>query len=840
MKRDSTGRGCRRRARAVAVAAVAAAAVAAVMAAGGLSPAGPARRAGPAGSAGLAGPARPAGSAAPAGPTGPAGSVGLAGATGPAGPARPARHDAAAGRSAPLDVLLVTIDTLRADATGFGGRRPSPTPLLDRLAAGGRVFTGAHAHNVVTLPSHTNILTGLYPYQHGVRDNQGFRVPAGLPTLATVLHDAGYSTGAFVGAYPLDSIFGLNRGFDVYDDHYPKGSHPDEFLFAERKGDKVVAPALAWWQRQRGRHRFMWVHLFDPHAPYEPAEPYASRFPGNPYLGEVAAADAYLAPLLEPFVAGAEAPALIVVTGDHGESLGEHGELTHGLFAYEATLHVPLVIWGPGVTPGRDGRPARHVDIFPTVLEAAGLTGARAPAAPAGLARPGRSLLAPPPAGGTGGGRGGGGGGSAGAGGAPGAAGGADIGAMARPAESCYFEALSATFNRGWAPLRGILRQGRKAIALPLPELYDLSRDPGEARNLAAADRQLARALLARLPRESAWPPPAGGAAAAGAARRQPTAAEAANLRSLGYAGGSAPAKPSYGPEDDPKRLIGLDRQIHSVVDAYQRGRPAAAAALARKLVAERPAMPVAHSLLAEALLQSGDKQAALAVMREARRRGAASDDLLCQLGLTLSELGRPEEGIEVLRPLAARGVPQFLEALAQALSDAGRQQEAADALQRALAIEPDDAAAYEEQAMVELRRERWTAARASSERALRLNEGLPRAWNDLGVALYRLGEPAGALDAWQRAVDLDGSLLDALWNLGTNAAGHGRPEQARRALARFLEAAPAKDYQADREQARRLLRQLEGAAPPPGLPALPGPTGPTGAPGPTGSGGPR
>jgi arylsulfatase A-like enzyme/Flp pilus assembly protein TadD len=696
---------------------------------------------------------------------------------------RPAGAGSPVAAAPPLDLLLITIDTLRADAPGFGGRRPSPTPLLDRLAAGGRVFTEAHAHNVVTLPSHTNILTGLYPFQHGVRDNEGFRVPAGVPTLATVLHAAGYATGAFVGAYPLDSWFGLNRGFDVYDDHYPKGSRPDQFLFAERKGDKVVAPALAWWRQQRGRRRFMWVHLFDPHAPYEPAEPYASRFPANPYLGEVAAADGYLAPLLEPFLAGAETPTLIVVTGDHGESLGEHGEETHGLYAYEATLHVPLLVWGPGVRPGRDGRPARHVDIFPTLLEAAGLGGARAPAAAPGMARPGRSLLP-----------------AAGAAGAPGAA-----------AETSYFEALSATFNRGWAPLRGVLRQGHKLIALPLPELYDLPHDPGEVHNLVTSDRQLARLLLARLPRESgAGSTPIG----ASGARREPTAIESANLRSLGYAGGSAPIKASYGPEDDPKRLIGMDRQIHQVIDLYQRRRPGDAAALARQLVAARPAMPLGHSLLAEALLQSGRKKEALAAMREAQRRGVASDDLLCQLGLTLAELGRAEEGVEVLRPLADRGGPQFLEALAQALSDAGRQQEAAEALRRALAIAPDDAAAYEEQGMVELRRERWGAARASCERALKLNDQLPRAWNDLGVALYKLGEPAAALDAWQRAVDLDGSLLDALWNLGTNAAGQGRPEQARRALARFLELAPAKDYQADREKARGFLRRLEAAAP--------------------------
>jgi arylsulfatase A-like enzyme/Flp pilus assembly protein TadD len=690
---------------------------------------------------------------------------------GPAGQTAPRAAGAASGRPAPLDVLLVTIDTLRADAPGFGGHRPSPTPLLDRLAAGGRVFTNAHAHNVVTLPSHTNILTGLYPYQHGVRDNEGFRVPAGVPTLATVLRAAGYATGAFVGAYPLDSQFGLNRGFDVYDDHYPKGGNADQFLFAERKGDKVVAPALAWWRQQHGRRRFMWVHLFDPHAPYEPAEPYASRFPGNPYLGEVAAADGYLTPLLSPFLAGNEAPALIVVTGDHGESLGEHGEETHGLFAYESTLHVPLLLWGPGVRPGRDDRPARHVDIFPTVLEAAGLTGARAPATAPGLERPGRSLLQAP------------------------------------AGDTSYFEALSATFNRGWAPLRGVLRQGHKAIALPLAELYDLPHDPGEKDNLVDRDRQLARALLARLPRESAWPP-------AVAARRQPAAAETANLRSLGYAGGAAPVRQSYGPNDDPKRLIALDRQIHTVIDLYQRGRPAAAAALAGQLVAARPEMPVGHSLLAQALLQSGSKTEALAAMREARRRGAADDNLLCQLGLTLAELGRPEEGVEVLRPLAARGRPQFLDALAQALSDAGRQEEAAGELRKALATEPDDAAAYEELGMVELRRERWAAARDSCEQALKLNDRLPRAWNDLGVALYKLGRPAAALDAWQHAVDLDGAMLDALWNLGVNAAdaaGQGRAEQARRALARFLELAPEKDYQAERERARRLLRGLGG-----------------------------
>ncbi|HVT17387.1 MAG TPA: sulfatase-like hydrolase/transferase [Thermoanaerobaculia bacterium] len=710
----------------------------------------------------------------------------------PPGAAR-ARSEPAAAADAHrgLDVLLITIDTLRADAPGFGGNTRGTTPVLDRLAARGRVFTNAHAHNVVTLPSHTNILTGLYPYQHGVRDNSGFRLPPSIPTLATVLHGAGYSTGAFVGAYPLDSQFGLGRGFDVYDDHYPKGSKPTEFVLPERRGDKVVALALAWWRERRGKRRFMWVHLFDPHAPYTPPEPFASRFADNPYLGEVAAADSYLAPLLDPFLAGQEPPALVVVTADHGESLGEHGELTHGLFAYEATLHVPLLLWGPGVAPGRDGAPVRHVDIFPTVLDAAGIAGVAAPlsgkAAPE-LARPGRSLLPARPEG----------------------AGARTGGGTAAPS---YFEALSANLNRGWAPLRGVVRGGAKLIALPLPELYELPRDPGETRNLIGSERDLARSLRTLLPSEQAHPLAHSAVAGTQEAERL--------LRSLGYlsargsdtgsgaGSGTAPGRGGYGPQDDPKNLIGLDRLMHQAIDLYSRGRVDEAVAVARRIVEARPAMPLGHTLLAQALLQGEHKDEALAVMRQAREKGVATDDLLRQLGLTLAETGRAEEALQVLRPLAGGGEPSSLNALALALSDAGRQQEATAVLDQVLKADPGNPTAYEQQALVALRLGRWAEARQRAERALQLNAELPLAWNDLGVALFQLHEPAAALDAWQRAVDLDPRLIDALWNLGTKGAEQGRREQARRALARFIELAPAERYRDDLRKARELLRQL-------------------------------
>ncbi|MEA2562012.1 MAG: hypothetical protein QOH06_3516 [Acidobacteriota bacterium] len=663
---------------------------------------------------------------------------------------------AAAPARRPPDILLITIDTLRADALGFAGNSRVQTPVLDRLAAQGRVFTNAHAHNVVTLPSHTNILTGLYPFQHGVRENSGFRLSGDVPTLATVLRGAGYATAAFVGAYPLDSEFGLDRGFEVYDDRTTRGSNDQEFELAERRGDEVVGPALKWWHQQ-GKPRFLWVHLYDPHAPYAPPEPFATRYAKEPYLGEVAAADSFLAPLLE-----SSKDALVVVTADHGESLGEHGELTHGLFAYEATLKVPLLLAGPGVQPGKDGRPARHVDIFPTVLDAADIAGVQAPKG----SRPGRSLLAPP----------------------------------GKQEPVSYFEALSTNMNRGWAPLRGVLRQGRKLIALPLPELYDLPKDPGEKQNRIDQDRPTARALIAELPEESVWPPRPG-ALPAGDEQR---------LRSLGYLAGSAPARSSYGPEDDPKNLVQLDRKILRIIELYGSNRIGDAVSLAREVVKERPSMPLGRSLLAQALLESGQTGEALEVMRKARAEKVTTETLLRQLGLTLSEQGRAEEALEVLRPMAEGGDSHSRNALALALSEAGRQKEAYEVLQKVLADDPGNPQALEQLGLIELRLGHWMQARNFSRKAVDLKPGLPLAWNNLGVALYQLGQPGEALDAWQRAVDLKPDLWDALWNLGLKAAELGRTQQARAALERFVAGAPGERYAGDVRKARGMLERLK------------------------------
>lgn len=660
-----------------------------------------------------------------------------------------------------VDVILITLDTLRADSVGFAGNEDVATPVLDRLAAAGRVFTNAHAHNVVTLPSHANILTGRYPFQHGVRDNSGFTLPESVPTLATLLKQAGYATGAFVGAYPLDSRYGLGQGFDVYDDDYPRGSNPSEFVIAERRGDQVIAPALAWWRSQAGKPRFLWVHLYDPHASYDPPEPFKSRYAAKPYLGEVAATDSFLAPLLGPVLEGRETPALVVVTADHGESLGEHGELTHGLFAYEATLKVPLVVWGAGVSPGRDERWARHVDVVPTVLGRLGID------PPDGL--PGRSLLEAPSVGDTDG--------------------------------DSYFEALSTNLNRGWAPLRGVIREGSKWIELPVPELYDLPKDPGEKKNLADEERRTVAALRAALPEEAVWPPRKGNV----------SPEEERRLRSLGYSVGSGPAKAVYTAEDDPKNLIGIDRKLHQVVDLYSRGSYEEAARLALTVIAERPELAEAYEHAALSLRQLERHAEAVEVLKSGVGKVVADELLRRHLGLALAETGRGAEAVEVLQPFAETGDAATLAALGIALSDAGRHAEGEQVLRKLLAEDDSDPKAHENLGIVLLRLSRAAEARDHLKRALALNDRLPIAWNTLGVALYQLEGPEAALGAWRKAYELDPQQYDALYNTGLVAASLGRRDEARAALSQFARTAPPQRFEADIRKAQAILQEIGG-----------------------------
>jgi len=668
----------------------------------------------------------------------------------PAGPAGP--------RPTVRDVVLVTIDTLRADAVGFGGNARGTTPNLDRFAAEGRVFPFAHAHNVLTLPSHTNILTGLYPYQHGVRDNSGFRLDKRFDTAATRLSTRGFAAAAFVAAFPLDGRYGLTRGFDPYDELYRHVDEPREFEIPQSRADEVVRSALAWYRSKEGTPRFLWVHLYDPHAPYDPPDDFRKRFPDDPYLGEVAYTDSALAPLLEALRA-TNPPPLLIVTGDHGEARGDHKELTHGLFAYEATLHIPLFLWCPGlVAPGRDERSARHVDILPTVLWAVG--------APDDAGLPGRPLLAP----------------------------------AAGPQES-YFESLGPTFNRGWAPLRGVLRDRDKYIDLPIQELYDLKIDPGEQNNLAASDSAMFRKLRKDLLETPAGPTERGSVGSE----------EAAQLRSLGYLSGSAAPKARYGPQDDPKNLIAVDAQLHQTVALYETGHPDEAIAVARQIVAANPRMKAGYEHLGFLLQEKGDLRGAIGLFEKASAAGAGGENMDRRRALLLCESGRPKEAISLLWPYRDGSDTETLNALGIALADAGRGEEGLATFHRVLVISARDTLAYQNTGIALLKMDRAAEARENLEKALAIHERNPRAWNALGVAWMRLGEPGKALEAWGKCLSYNPKQYDALYNTARVAAGLGDRARAREAMERFVETAPPAQYEKDIAQVRAALAALDG-----------------------------
>jgi arylsulfatase A-like enzyme len=669
------------------------------------------------------------------------------------------------------NVLLITIDTLRADALGSYGGRAS-TPNLDRLAARGRRFTFAHAHSVMTLPSHTTILTGRLPFDHGIRDNSGYRVKEGTATLATRLKAAGYATGAFVAAFPLTKRFGLTLGFDEYDDQIPEMRGAGVLDVPERRADAVVSRAQAWIDKQPGRF-FGWVHVFDPHSPYTPPDEYLARHPDRPYDAEVSWTDAALGPLLDR-LAVLPRPTLVIVTSDHGESLGEHGELTHGMFAYEPTLRVPLIVATIGGSQAASAgaaidAPARLIDVAPTILEAAGVS--------ADETLPGTSLLR------------------------------LDGDAVSdRPA---YFEALTYNIVRGWAPLRGVLSGRTKYIDLPIPELYDLAADAGEQNNLApgASTRILSLAkLLAEY--NTAAPERPG----------RESAETAAALRSLGYVAGSAPVKSRYTEADDPKRLVALDRDLQRANDLYQSGKIDETMALLRGVISQRKDTADAYVSLAHILWESGKAKDAIATLEQALTAGAPGHDLRMRLGLYLAESGTdPKRAVTLLERLPKDDV-EVLNALGIAHLAAGRPDDATAAFRGVLALDATNGLAYQNLAAVRLqqalamppaaRSGLLGEAAALARQAIDADPALAKAYTTLGVVQSESGQKAEAIDSWKRAVALDPAEFDALYNLTVTLRQAGRVEEARTYARQFVATAPPGAYGSAIQQLREFLNR--------------------------------
>lgn len=667
-------------------------------------------------------------------------------------------------RETGLNVLLITVDTLRADAVGVYGRAGLPTPWIDRLAKAGVWFSDAHAHNVVTLPSHANLLSGRLPPAHGVRDNAGFRLPPAVETMATLLKGRGYQTAAFVSAFPLDSRFGLARGFDLYEDRFTDAGPRPAFMIQERRGPETVRLARQWLDAAGEGPWFCWVHLYEPHDPYEPPEPFASRWPADPYIGEVAAADAALQPLLEPILsAGADGDTLVILTSDHGESLGEHGEMTHGIFAYEAALRVPLVIYQPRLfRPRVVDTPAGHVDLFPTVVDALAL--------PPLEGVDGRSLLP--------------------------AIAGIDT-SRDRPV---YFEALSGSLNRGWAPLFGVIREGFKYIDLPIPELYDLRADPREQHNLADLDPVRRTRLRAEL---DAFRGPAP------VAPPRPESAEARErLRSLGYIVGGGTPQPVATEEDDPKRLIALDTMLQEVVERYFAGDLPAAIERCRELVRRRPGMAISWMYLAQLEREAGNLGAAVDAMRRVVTLNPEDPQPLALLGAYLTEAGRAAEAADLLE-VAAEEADADLDVLtsrALALARLGRTSEALETLSRARKGEAHTAALLIHVGTVHLMAQDRAAARVAFEEAVNLNPDIARAHSSLAVLALEDGRASAAVDHWKAATQRDPREHEKVLALGIALDRAGRTAEARVCFEFFAAHAPASRYARELERVRTRL----------------------------------
>jgi arylsulfatase A-like enzyme/Flp pilus assembly protein TadD len=684
-------------------------------------------------------------------------------------------------RQSNRNILLITIDTLRADALGAGGG-PARTPNLDRLAADGVRFSFAHAHAVVTLPSHASILTGRYPFEHGYRDNSGFRLASGVDTLAMRLKRSGFATAAFIGAFPLDGRFGLTPGFDVYDGRFDDSGAGVAFILPERPAAVVADRAAAWIRAQPARW-FAWVHVYEPHAPYRPPPPFDREYASQPYYGEVAAADAALGPLLD-VVRASPRSTLVVATGDHGEGLGEHGEATHGLFAYEPTLKIPLIVAdipagsrgtaalgaGEGGSRGTGevaAAPAFHVDIVPTILDAVDMP------VPSDL--PGRSLRT----------------------------------AAARSdttPRAAYFEAMSPSVEYGWAPLSGLVMSAEKYIELPIAELYDVGRDPHEANNIASAASNRARALSARLVDFHALRPSAPQAESAEAAAR---------LRSLGYVAASAAPKARYTDADDPKRLVDLDRRMQDAAVLDAAGRLREAIPLYREALARRPDMIATARHLAFDYWRLGDADAAITTLQAALRAAGQSPGTEVQLGSYLLEHGRSTEAVALLEHAAsAERSFDALSALALAYARLGRTADALRTLSKTLDVDPANAIAYENIGAVQLDAGNADEAKRAFERAVALNRGSSQGENGLALIAMRSGDRAAAIAHWKRAVEIQPANFDALYDLGVQLARDGQRDDAQRYLTQFARTAPPAQYAKELREVRSVLKDVSTQRP--------------------------
>ncbi len=541
-------------------------------------------------------------------------------------------------------VVVVSVDTLRADRLPFYGFAGVETPALTALRADSVLFESAWTHVPLTLPAHATLFTGKLPGELGVRDNAGYALPKETPTLAALLKGAGYATGGAVSAYVLHGRSGIGRGFDLWEDAVEQKTMGQAMSQVQRPGPETEALLAGWLDGiPEGKPFFAFLHLFEPHSPYEPPEPFRTRYATDPYAGEVAAADAVVGSFLARLKArGLYEKSLVVFLSDHGEGLGDHGEKEHGIFLYREALHVPLLVKLPGgAFAGTSVKaPVGLTDVFATIGEALAIEGFPETPGLVSLAALARGEAA--------------------------------------PARRIFAETFFPRIRFGWSELESVLDGRYHYIEAPRPELYDLVEDPGEKTNLAPGKPGPLRAMKVEVER-----------------RRIPfrgpgpvDAEQAKKLAALGYIGSRPPSEAEgAGARPDPKDVIGTLEPLREGLGYLQSGRPAEAAAALRKLLAANPRVRDAWELLAQAELQLGRGDEAIAAARRLVDLSpeGATNALLAVANVAL-QAGRIDEGIRNAEAARELGDAEADEVLARAYLAAGDLGRADEAAARALA----------------------------------------------------------------------------------------------------------------------------------------------------------
>ena len=597
-----------------------------------------------------------------------------------------------------LNLVLVTIDTLRADRLGCYGYSKIETPNLDQLARKGVLFENAVTHTPLTAPSHASLFTGLYPTVHGVRDTGGFILSSSHVTIAELLRQQGWDTAAFVGSSVLKKHFGFDHGFAVFDDEMPK---PDPRKvateYAERRAGVVVDRATRWLASRHQTPFFLWVHVFDPHSPYSPPSPFREKYRARPYDGEVAYTDQQLGRLFAA-VAKKSPPenTLIAVLSDHGESLSEHGEYTHGVFLYDSTLRIAFLLSGPGVPAGLRVKPqARAIDLLPTVLD---LMGGKPPQSVQGTS------LVPTFKG-------------------------------KETAAWSYEESLYPKINMGWAELRGIRTNHWKYIRAPKPELYDLIKDPAETTNVTASHPLEVQQLEAHLR-----------AVSSGVEKVETSLADKrtlSQLKSLGYLGGSSGREHRLtGKGPDPKDRLDVLKSLYLAVSPDAKVPAAQHVALLRKALAEDPNNPTVYFHLGDEYGKTGRPGEAMKLYQQAIHNGLRNAWLYSRLGYLYLQQGNKDEAISAYETAAQLNPAdsESLNDLAMAYLETGKLADAERVFKWSLATDDKYALANNGMGLVSIQKQDLSAARGYFEKAVQLDPDLLEARLNLGRIYKILG----------------------------------------------------------------------------------------------------